>query len=71
MNKSPRGRRILAENQIWKFSHPKFLCGRPDLLDDIKEKRGNLHVHSPTKSLRQLEKHNRKTILSQQPVIEI
>lgn len=38
MNKSPRGHRTLAENQIWEFSHPKFLRNRPDLLDDIKRK---------------------------------
>lgn len=38
MNKSPRGHRTLAENQIWEFSHPKFLRNRPDLLDEIKRK---------------------------------
>lgn len=38
MNKSPRGHRTLAENQIWEFSHSKFLRDRPDLLDDIKRK---------------------------------
>lgn len=38
MNKSPRGHRTLAENQIWEFSHQKFLRGRQDLLDDIKRK---------------------------------
>ncbi|CAG8508898.1 8745_t:CDS:2 [Paraglomus occultum] len=38
VNKSPRGHRTLAENQIWEFSHTKFLRGRPDLLDDIKRK---------------------------------
>ncbi|SAM02348.1 hypothetical protein [Absidia glauca] len=38
VNKSPRGHRTLAENQIWEFSHQKFLRGRPDLLDDIKRK---------------------------------
>ncbi|CAH1767129.1 2402_t:CDS:2, partial [Entrophospora sp. SA101] len=55
INKSPRGHRTLAENQIWEFSHPKFLRGRPDLLDDIKRKAmesetlrretGDLHAH--------------------------
>ncbi|PKC14467.1 hypothetical protein RhiirA5_453376 [Rhizophagus irregularis] len=55
VNKSPRGHRTLAENQIWEFSHPKFLRGRPDLLDDIKRKAmesetlrretGDLHAH--------------------------
>ncbi|KAL7335312.1 hypothetical protein PS15p_200804 [Mucor circinelloides] len=38
VNKSPRGHRTLAENQIWEFSHPKFLRNRPDLLDEIKRK---------------------------------
>ncbi|KAI8997681.1 HSF-type DNA-binding-domain-containing protein [Pilobolus umbonatus] len=38
VNKSPRGHRTLAENQIWEFSHPKFLKCRSDLLDDIKRK---------------------------------
>jgi len=38
VNKSPRGHRTLAENQIWEFSHTKFLRGRADLLDDIKRK---------------------------------
>ncbi|KAI8972754.1 HSF-type DNA-binding-domain-containing protein [Pilobolus umbonatus] len=38
VNKSPRGHRTLAENQIWEFSHEKFLRNRPDLLDEIKRK---------------------------------
>ncbi|CEG67196.1 hypothetical protein CU097_008562 [Rhizopus azygosporus] len=38
VNKSPRGHRTLAENQIWEFSHPKFIKDRPDLLDEIKRK---------------------------------
>ncbi|KAI8984737.1 HSF-type DNA-binding-domain-containing protein [Mycotypha africana] len=38
VNKSPRGHRTLAENQIWEFSHPKFLRNRADLLDEIKRK---------------------------------
>jgi heat shock transcription factor 4 len=38
VNKSPRGNRTKAENQIWEFSHPKFLRGRPDLLDEIKRR---------------------------------
>ncbi|KAG2214478.1 hypothetical protein INT45_010946 [Circinella minor] len=56
VNKSPRGHRTLAENQIWEFSHPKFLRNRADLLDDIKRKAmessdtarretGDLHAH--------------------------
>jgi hypothetical protein len=38
VNKSPRGHRTLAENQIWEFSHPKFVRERRDLLDQIKRK---------------------------------
>jgi lipopolysaccharide export LptBFGC system permease protein LptF len=38
VNKSPRGHRTLAENQIWEFSHTKFIRNRPDLLDEIKRK---------------------------------
>ncbi|ORX52370.1 hypothetical protein DM01DRAFT_1268662, partial [Hesseltinella vesiculosa] len=38
VNKSPRGHRTSAENQIWEFSHPKFIRGRAEFLDDIKRK---------------------------------
>jgi hypothetical protein len=38
VNKSPRGHRTLAENQIWEFSHAKFLRDQPELLDTIKRK---------------------------------
>ncbi|CAO3641765.1 unnamed protein product [Mucor hiemalis] len=38
VNKSPRGHRTLAENQIWEFSHQKFIKDRPDYLDEIKRK---------------------------------
>ncbi|KAI9255306.1 HSF-type DNA-binding-domain-containing protein [Sporodiniella umbellata] len=38
VNKSPKGHRTLAENQIWEFSHTKFLKDRPDLLEEIKRK---------------------------------
>lgn len=38
VNKSPRGSRTLAENQVWEFSHPKFLRDRPHLVDEIKRK---------------------------------
>ncbi|KAI9480485.1 MAG: HSF-type DNA-binding-domain-containing protein [Benjaminiella poitrasii] len=38
INKSPR---IRTENQIWEFSHPKFLRDRQDLLEDIKRKSFN------------------------------
>ncbi|CAO3600010.1 unnamed protein product [Absidia cylindrospora] len=38
INKSPRGHRTLAENQIWEFSHQKFMRDRYGLLDEIKRK---------------------------------
>ncbi|KAJ3153572.1 hypothetical protein HDU89_000613 [Geranomyces variabilis] len=38
VNKSPRGSRTSAENQIWEFSHPKFIRDNPQLLDAIKRK---------------------------------
>ncbi|KAJ2726149.1 hypothetical protein GGI07_000788 [Coemansia sp. Benny D115] len=38
VNKSPRGHRTMAENQIWEFSHSKFIRDRPDLLEQIKRK---------------------------------
>ncbi|KAL1923601.1 uncharacterized protein VTP21DRAFT_8581 [Calcarisporiella thermophila] len=38
VNKSPRGQRTNSENQIWEFSHSRFLRGRPDLLEEIKRK---------------------------------
>ena len=38
VNKTPRGHRQSVDTQIWEFSHPKFLRGRPDLLDDIRRK---------------------------------
>jgi hypothetical protein len=38
VNKSVRGTKTSAENQVWEFSHPKFLRDRPDLVDDIRRK---------------------------------
>ncbi|KAG1382039.1 hypothetical protein G6F61_002628 [Rhizopus arrhizus] len=38
VNKSSRGHRTLAENQIWEFSHARFIRNRVELLDDIKRK---------------------------------
>ncbi|ELQ32488.1 hypothetical protein OOU_Y34scaffold01119g1, partial [Pyricularia oryzae Y34] len=38
VNKTPRGHRQSVDAQIWEFSHPKFLRGRSDLLDDIRRK---------------------------------
>ncbi|KAG0055529.1 hypothetical protein BGZ83_008274 [Gryganskiella cystojenkinii] len=67
VNKSPRGHRTLAENQIWEFSHQKFLRGRVDLLDDIKRKAmesdsmrregGDLPAHMAVLSAQQQEVH--------------
>jgi heat shock transcription factor len=34
LNRTPHAQRD-AEDQIWEFSHPYFLRGRPDLLDQI------------------------------------
>ncbi|KAJ3109717.1 hypothetical protein HDU96_007147 [Phlyctochytrium bullatum] len=65
VNKSPRGSRTLAENQVWEFSHPKFLRDRPDLLDEIKRKpmesealrreTGDIQVQIQTMQLQQAE----------------
>ncbi|CAO1631249.1 unnamed protein product [Sympodiomycopsis kandeliae] len=38
VNKTPRGQRNSADSQIWEFSHPKFIRGRYDLLDEIRRK---------------------------------
>ncbi|CAO3595215.1 unnamed protein product [Absidia cylindrospora] len=38
INKSLRGQRGFNENEIWEFSHSKFLYGRPELLEGIKRK---------------------------------
>ncbi|KAG0173655.1 hypothetical protein DFQ28_008002 [Apophysomyces sp. BC1034] len=38
INKSPRGQRGNDENEIWEFSHPKFLRGHAYLLHEIKRK---------------------------------
>ncbi|KAG9101640.1 hypothetical protein FRC06_002763 [Ceratobasidium sp. 370] len=38
VNKTPRSQRTSQDNQTWEFSHPKFLKGRVDLLDQIKRK---------------------------------
>ncbi|TIB30796.1 hypothetical protein E3P84_03205 [Wallemia ichthyophaga] len=37
-NKTPRGQKAHPEHQVWEFSHPNFLRGRKDLLEDIKRK---------------------------------
>jgi hypothetical protein len=38
VNKTPRGHRNAVDTQVWEFSHPKFIRGRPDLLDEIRRK---------------------------------
>ena len=38
INRTPRNQRPQADAQRWEFSHPKFLHGRTDLLEDIKRK---------------------------------
>ncbi|KAF8587827.1 hypothetical protein K439DRAFT_739685 [Ramaria rubella] len=38
INRTPRAQRTSTDAQTWEFSHPKFLRGRTDLLDDIKRK---------------------------------
>ncbi|KAF8494253.1 HSF-type DNA-binding-domain-containing protein [Gautieria morchelliformis] len=38
VNRTPRAQRTSTDAQTWEFSHPKFLRGRTDLLDDIKRK---------------------------------
>ncbi|KAJ3216739.1 hypothetical protein HDU67_009065 [Dinochytrium kinnereticum] len=65
VNKSPRGSRTLAENQVWEFSHSKFLRDRPDLLDEIKRKpmesealrreTGDIQVQIQTMQMQQAE----------------
>ncbi|KAN0088208.1 HSF-type DNA-binding domain containing protein [Tylopilus felleus] len=38
INRTPRAQRTSTTSQTWEFSHPKFLRGRPDLLEAIKRK---------------------------------
>lgn len=38
INRTPRNQRVQPDAQQWEFSHPKFLRGRQDLLEDIKRK---------------------------------
>ena len=40
-NKSTRGSKTSPENQIWEFSHSKFLRDHPELVDEIKRKRSS------------------------------
>ncbi|KZS94724.1 winged helix DNA-binding domain-containing protein [Sistotremastrum niveocremeum HHB9708] len=38
INRTPRAQRASADAQTWEFAHPKFLRGRPDLLEEIRRK---------------------------------
>jgi hypothetical protein len=42
VNKTPRGYKVASENQVWEFSHTKFIRHRPDLLDEIKRRQGDI-----------------------------
>jgi hypothetical protein len=43
VNKTARGAsKVSAENQVWEFSHTKFIRYRPDLLDEIKRRAGDV-----------------------------
>ena len=42
VNKTPRGYKVAQENQVWEFSHTKFIRHRPDLLDEIKRRQGDV-----------------------------
>ncbi|CAO3623497.1 unnamed protein product [Cunninghamella blakesleeana] len=66
VNKSPRGHRTLAENQIWEFSHQKFLRNRPDLLDDIKRKA----MEADTKNTGDMHTHMAMIQMSQSDIIQ-
>lgn len=68
VNKSPRGHRTLAENQIWEFSHPKFLRNRPDLLDEIKRKA--LETESVRRDTSDISSHMTMMQMSQTDMIQ-
>ncbi|KAG8836027.1 hypothetical protein FRC17_010491 [Serendipita sp. 399] len=38
INRTPRNQRVQPDAQQWEFSHPKFLRGRLDLLEDIRRR---------------------------------
>ncbi|KAJ3225478.1 hypothetical protein HK099_006751 [Clydaea vesicula] len=59
-NKSNRSRSIL-ENQVWEFSHPKFLRDQPELLDDIKS----------TKARKSLELDKNSSQSSNQVIVQL
>lgn len=68
VNKSPRGHRTLAENQIWEFSHPKFLKDRPEYLDEIKRK--SLETENTRKDHGDINSHMTMMQVSQSEMIQ-
>jgi len=61
INRAPRSQRPQPDAQRWEFSHPKFLRGRTDLLEDIERKaiepdpyQTRLRVEVPTEVAAQL-----------------
>lgn len=42
VNKTPRGYKVAQDSQVWEFSHTKFIRHRPDLLDEIKRRQGDV-----------------------------
>lgn len=66
INKSPRGHRTSTENQIWEFSHTKFLRNRMDLLGDIKRKA----MESDTKQQGDIQAHLNIMQMSQSDMIQ-
>jgi hypothetical protein len=68
VNKSPRGHRTLAENQIWEFSHPKFIKDRPDYLDEIKRK--SLETESTRRDHGDINSHMAMMQVSQSEMVQ-
>lgn len=53
VNKTPRGQRTTNDSQVWEFSHPKFIRGRTDLLEEIRRKAlDNDHARVEARDLR-------------------
>ncbi|ORZ20739.1 HSF-type DNA-binding-domain-containing protein [Absidia repens] len=61
-----KGHRTLAENQIWEFSHTKFLRGRADLLDDIKRKA----METDTRNQTDIQSHLTMMQMTQSDIIQ-
>jgi hypothetical protein len=67
INRTPRNQRPQTDAQRWEFSHPKFLRGRTDLLEDIKRKaiepdpgQARQRVELPTEVAAQLRRMNQE-----------